>query len=159
MKTMDIHGLVKYRSILLIWLGWVLVMLGYQTYVRARFAPLRPDHALSWTPSETQARSQNDKPYLMEPFLNAHVSWDSEYYLSIAVSGYDDPSMRAIPADYTWSNPLVSTNKQQPTWVSMNYAFFPFYPLMIRWGRCSPSMNWQRIPTGKPVDGGQLSIY
>lgn len=119
------------RTIFFMWLGWALIMIGYQFYVRARFQPQRPDYAVSWTASETRTGSQNGKPYLLEPFLNDHVSWDSEYYLSIAVGGYDDPLMRAIPADYNWSWPLVAPKGQQPTWISMNYAFFPFYPLMI----------------------------
>jgi hypothetical protein len=127
-----VKSIFKLRPIFFVWLGWALIMVGYQLYVRERFQPQRPDYAVSWTPSETRADSQNDKPYLMEPFLNDHVSWDSEYYLSIAVGGYDDPIMRAIPANYTWSRPLVDLKGQRPNWISMNYAFFPLYPLMIR---------------------------
>ncbi|MGQ9850306.1 MAG: mannosyltransferase family protein [Aggregatilineaceae bacterium] len=81
--------------------------------------PKRPDYALAWTPHETGRTSQNDKPYLIEPFMNRHVSWDSEFYLSIAVTGYDDPAVR-----------LVQVSGQKP--LAMNYAFFPLYPLMIR---------------------------
>ncbi len=29
--------------------------------------------------------------------MNNQVAWDSEYYLAIAVGGYDDPR---LPADY-----------------------------------------------------------
>lgn len=65
---------VNWRVIVLIWLGWALVLGGYQAYVRARFVPQRPDNALTWTPNETQADSQRDKPYLLEPLLNDHVS-------------------------------------------------------------------------------------
>ncbi|MBN2387708.1 MAG: hypothetical protein JXB85_11875 [Anaerolineales bacterium] len=122
----------NFRTIFLIWLAWALIMVVYYEFVQARFAPVRPDYAVFWTPPETEAGSQNDKPYLIEPFLNAHVSWDSEYYLSIAVGGYHDPIMRAIPSYYTWSNPQVALQRDQPTWISMNYAFFPFYPYLIR---------------------------
>jgi hypothetical protein len=125
------NALAKLRPITLLWLVWVLLIIGYQIYVQARFAPKRPDFALTWTADETQANSQRDKPYLLDPFLNDHVSWDSEYYLSIAVGGYDDPQMRAIPANYTWDQPQVSLKSQEPTWISMNYAFFPFYPFLI----------------------------
>jgi hypothetical protein len=118
--------------ILLLWLIWGILMVGYQAYVQARFEPKRPDYALFWTPDETRANSQNDKPYLMEPFLNDHVSWDSEYYLSIAVAGYDDLLMRAIPTTFNWDNPQTKLKGEKPDWVSMNYAFFPFYPLSMR---------------------------
>jgi hypothetical protein len=36
-----------------------------------------PDGVLSSTADETIAGSQDDKPYLIDPFLNAHVAWDS----------------------------------------------------------------------------------
>jgi hypothetical protein len=52
--------------------------------------------------------------------MNQQVAWDSEYYLSIAVGGYDDPVMRQIP---------IRTTGEL---VSQNYAFFPLYPYMMR---------------------------
>ncbi|HMA38343.1 MAG TPA: mannosyltransferase family protein [Chloroflexia bacterium] len=119
------------RPLLLLWLCWALLLGGYQIYARARFAPQRPDYALTWTANETRAGSQNDKPYLLEPFLNDHVSWDSEYYLSIALGGYDDPQMRAIPATFSWDHPQIALKQAQPSWISTNYAFFPFYPLLM----------------------------
>lgn len=102
-----------------IWLSWAVILIGFQLLVEARMEPKRPDYALAWTPHETGRTSQNDKPYLIEPFMNRHVSWDSEFYLSIAVTGYDDPAVR-----------LVQIPGHKP--LSMNYAFFPLYPLMIR---------------------------
>lgn len=102
-----------------IWLSWAVILIGFQLLVEARMEPKRPDYALAWTPHETGRTSQNDKPYLIEPFMNRHVSWDSEFYLSIAVTGYDDPAVR-----------LVQVPGQKP--LSMNYAFFPLYPLVIR---------------------------
>lgn len=101
------------------WLAWAAILIGFQNLVEARMEPKRPDYALAWTPRETGRTSQNDKPYLVEPFMNRHVSWDSEFYLSIAVTGYDDPAVR-----------LVQIPGQQP--LSMNYAFFPLYPLAMR---------------------------
>ena len=60
------------------------------------------------------------RPYLREPVLNSHVAFDSEYYLSIAVVGYDDPDVGEMhPADGSPDIPL-------------NYAFMPLYPLVIR---------------------------
>ncbi len=120
------------RPIFFLWLCWALLMVGYQVYIQARFELQPPDYALSWTPSETLPNSQNDKPYLLESLLNDHVSWDSEYYLSIAVAGYDDPQMRSIPEDFTWRNPRIELKGRRPDWISMNYAFFPFYPLATR---------------------------
>ncbi len=121
----------KHITILLIWLGWALIMVGYQVYVIDRFNLQIADRSLAWTESETRPNYQAGMTYLLEPFMNEHVAWDSEYYLSIAVGGYHDPVMRAIPNDYSWNNPLVLPQAAQPDWVSMNYAFFPFYPWMI----------------------------
>ncbi|HEY4722926.1 MAG TPA: mannosyltransferase family protein, partial [Anaerolineae bacterium] len=102
------------RTIVLIWIAWAAILFLFQAIVPMRLGLRRPDLVLDWTPSETGAHSQDDKPYLIDPFLNEHVAWDSEYYLSIAVGGYDDPIMRRIPIP--GSEP-----------VSQNYAFFPLY--------------------------------
>ncbi len=122
------------RTVILIWFMWALIMIGYQIYVRERFQPERPDYAVSiWTQNETRANSQSGRPYLLEPYLNDHVSWDSEYYISIALGGYDDPQMRAIPPTFNWRYPEIGIKDQSPAdWISMNYAFFPFYPLVMR---------------------------
>ncbi len=122
----------EWKAIVSLWLSWAILMLLYQAYVPARFDVHRPDRAVSWTEDETRKHSQDDKPYLMEPYLNTHVSWDSEYYLSIAVGGYHDPQMRAISPHFTWDHPRVALQSKQPDWLSMNYAFFPFYPFLIR---------------------------
>lgn len=83
--------------------------------------------------SATQPGKEAEHPYLNDPFLNEHVAWDSEYYLSIAVGGYDDPQMRAISRDYDWLlNPVTRLMKEEPGWTALNYAFFPFYPLLVR---------------------------
>jgi Gpi18-like mannosyltransferase len=124
--------LTKQRNIIFIWLIWALVMVGYQAYVRARYEVERPDYAVFWVPGETRPNSHKAQPYLLEPFLNDHVAWDSEYYLSIAVGGLDDPRMRAIPADYNWNNPEVALKSDRPDWTTMNYAFYPFYPFVMR---------------------------
>jgi hypothetical protein len=122
------------RTVVVIWLVWALIMIGYQAYVRARFQPDRPDYAVSfWTPDETQSYSQDERPYLLDPFLNDHVSWDSEYYISIALGGYDDPQMRSIPPDFNWRNWQMALKGDAPDeWVSMNHAFLPFYPFVMR---------------------------
>jgi Gpi18-like mannosyltransferase len=101
-----------------LWAIWAVVVLGFQTLVETRYAPNRPDRALSWTPEFTARTSQNDKPYLIDPFMNRQVSFDSEFYLSIALAGYDDPVVR------TASTPGGT--------LSLNYAFFPLYPLLMR---------------------------
>ena len=120
------------RTLLIIWLAWALIMVGYQAYVQKRVTLKRPDYATSWTAHETTRNSNRGKPYLLEPFLNSHVAWDSEYYLSIAVGGYHDPAMRGIPPDFSWDHPRDGLLQDHPDWLSMNAAFFPFYPWMIR---------------------------
>lgn len=107
------------RSIFFIWLAWVLVVVGFQAWAVARFQPQWPDRALEWTERETgDGNYQEGRPYLLELFMNSQVAWDSEYYLGIAVGGYDDP-------DVPHTGPI---DRQ----VSLSYAFLPFYPLMIR---------------------------
>jgi hypothetical protein len=115
------------RNIVLIWLGWAVVMLAFQQAVGMRLHLRRPDGVLSWTANETTAGSQNGKPYLLDPFLNEHVSWDSEFYLSVATSGYDDPAVRAIPADFAWYNRQFCIAGTDANCYSMSYAFFPLY--------------------------------
>ena len=106
------------RNIILMWAIWLVGLVAFQALVTARLGLIRPDHALVWTADETMAHSQRGKPTLLDPFMNAHVAWDSEFYLSIALNGYDDPAVRAIGPD---DNPLT-----------LNYAFMPFYPLVTR---------------------------
>ena len=120
------------QKVVLLWLAWAIILIGYQTLVDARFDPKRPDNALFWTPSETTATSNKGKIYLEEPFLNTQVAWDSEYYLSIATEGYNDPAISGIPANFSWNNPQTCKPGKPPTCYSRNYAFFPFYPYLSR---------------------------
>lgn len=106
-------------TLALLWAAWLIIMIGFQVIADMRYDPDRPDEALEWTGNETTARSQRDKPYLIEPFMNHQVSWDSEFYLSIAIAGYDDPLVRTVE---------VVDGRE----LSLNYAFFPLYPLAIR---------------------------
>lgn len=107
------------RNIVLIWLAWSIILIGYMQLVQLRYAPDRPDYALSWTGQETTRNSQNGKIYLNDPFFNTQVSWDSEFYLSIATFGYDDPAVRVLEGN-------------EGEAYSMNYAFFPFYPMLMK---------------------------
>lgn len=118
-------------TILVVWLGWALVMIGYQAYIMGRFNLQIQDRSLSWTESYVYPGNQTGMIYLLEPIMNEHVAWDSEYYLSIATGGYRDPVMRAIPPDYSWSHPQVKPQQVEPGWISMNYAFFPLYPWLM----------------------------
>jgi hypothetical protein len=122
---------IPYRKIIFLWLLWAFILCGFQIYSTWRMVPQRPDYGLSWTAGETRDEDQFRVPYLSDPLMNEHVAWDSEYYLSIAMFGYNDPVMRAIPENYTWAAPVVSTNAVHPDWISMNYAFFPLYPILI----------------------------
>lgn len=115
-------------KITLVWLAWALILIGYQALVQARFQPARPDRALSWTPSETLSSSNKGKIYLLDPFMNAQVAWDSEYYLSIATVGYDDPAVQGIRPDFNWGHPQYCAPGKPPECYSRSYAFFPFYP-------------------------------
>jgi hypothetical protein len=80
-----------------IWLGWTLLTLSFQQVIKLRVGELsRPDKVLGWTGNETAKNSQNDKPFLMKKFMNNQVSWDSEFYLAIAMDGYDSKQVRPV---------------------------------------------------------------
>lgn len=106
------------RNLVLIWLLWAVILVGYMHLIQQRYAPFRPDDALSWSATETTTRSNNNKPYLLEPFLNTQVAWDSEYYLSVSTVGYEDPLMRRIEGNGEAH--------------STSYAFFPLYPYLMK---------------------------
>jgi hypothetical protein len=135
------------------WLAWGIILIAFQTLATARLVPQFPDRALEWTTKFTSPRYlgilsssppirlewktkitgpgyQEDHVYLLDRFMNDQVAWDSEYYLSIAIGGYDDPrAPHLTPQGQVVTSP---EGIQAPENVSSNYAFFPFYPLMIR---------------------------
>ena len=128
-----------HRVLLAVWAAWLVLLVGYQALVPARLTLARPDYALQWTATETKAGSQKDKLYLNEPFLNSHVSWDSEFYLAIASGGYEDPAVRRIDANFGnvstgggfWPF-VIPPNVAASRGISLSYAFFPFYPMVVR---------------------------
>lgn len=104
----------------MIWLAWAATMMGFQQFVTARTNIVGPDNALNWTPSMTSPGALDAFPYLLDSTLAAHVAWDSNYYLSIAIAGYDDPT-----AVYYKASDGISR-------VSVNYTFMPMYPFVMR---------------------------
>lgn len=122
----------RLRALALIWLGWALLVLGYQAFAPARLPISGPDHVLAWTADETGPASKGKEPYLLGRVLNAQVAWDSEYYLSIALHGYDDPVMRSVAPGSTLGEARSGPKGEHPDWTSVNYAFFPGYPFAIR---------------------------
>ena len=107
------------RLIVAIWAIWATSLLAFQEIVVARLEPERPDFVLNWTDQETGLRRHGGRPYLSEPLYNTHIAFDSEYYLSIAVVGYDDTE---VPQYTPPSGPTVP----------LNYAFLPAYPFAMR---------------------------
>src|SRR5688572_23861140 len=79
------------RIITFIWLAWAVIVIAFQALATARLDPQFPDYARAWTAEFTSENYQAGHVYLVEPFMNNQVAWDSEYYLAIAVGGYDDP--------------------------------------------------------------------
>ncbi|MEP7133766.1 MAG: mannosyltransferase family protein [Chloroflexota bacterium] len=108
------------RNIIFIWLAWVIIIPSYQWIVTTRLSIKHPDLAVAWSKTETLPSSNNGKIYLLEPFMNRQVAWDSEYYVGIAVGGYNDP------AAGTAFNPKTGQA------VIKNYSFFPLYPYVMR---------------------------
>ena len=98
----------------------------------ARIQPQWPDRAQEWTEEFTSAskKYQVGHAYLLDPFMNDQVAWDSEYYLATAVEGYDSPHVHHLTPT---RGSLIPAN--EPTDVgksySLSYAFFPLYSWMI----------------------------
>ncbi len=107
-------------TIVVIWLGWFIFLYGFQWLVTMRFAVVRPDRAVAWSAPITTASAKNRSVYLMDPFMNNQVAWDSEYYVGIAVGGYDDPRAGS------------ETNPRTGIATPRNYSFFPFYPYAMK---------------------------
>jgi hypothetical protein len=103
-----------------IWFAWAVVLVTFQALVPGRISLDRPDRVLEWTANETGLRSHRDQPNLLDPTLAGQVAWDSEFYISISVAGYDDPTVRTMAPD-DGSAPI-----------SLNYAFMPLYPILMR---------------------------
>jgi hypothetical protein len=139
------------RTIALVWVAWALLVVGFQHLASDRLSLAAPDNVLSWTADETAPGAHDNQPYLLEPFMNHQVAYDSEFYLSIAVAGYDDPLVRAVwldpakepeliwgqqplpygtPADYAAGRPPGIPADYVA--YSLNYAFFPFYPVVMK---------------------------
>lgn len=115
---MSVRHLV--HTVVLLWLVWATIILSFQTVVNNRFQPRRPDRVLDWTGWETGGKNAlQGRPYLLGEFMDLQVAWDSEYYLSIAIKGYDDTDVFAI-------------DQGEHEGLSLNYAFFPLYSLAIR---------------------------
>ncbi len=121
-------------TLILVWAGWAFILITFQASIGDRLRLAAPDRVLDWTPAETTPGSQSAKPYLNETFLNEQVSWDSEFYLSIATAGYDDPQVAGIWPRFAWG---TSTQDYclpglNPDCTSLSYAFFPLYPWATR---------------------------
>lgn len=108
------------RSLILLWLAWFTLLYGFQWLVTTRLQLKQPDEAVSWSSNETMPHSNDGKIYLLDPFMNRQVAWDSEYYVGIAVGGYDDPEAGSV------RNPATGLL------VIKNYSFFPLYPYIMR---------------------------
>jgi hypothetical protein len=117
--------------VFLVWLGWAVLMLGFQDFVQARFQLQRPDMLMDWTASWTNAGSAVRHPYLQSPVMKGHAAWDSEFFISIALHGYEDPAMRAASPASTPDAEVAGPKKGHPGWVSLNHAFFPGYPFAM----------------------------
>ncbi len=122
------------RNIVLLWLAWALILIGFQGLATARFKPEFPDRAQVWTQYATGAGYQLRHPFLLDPFMNNQVAWDSEYYLGIATGGYEEPNVSHLTPFGTNTFFDYHTMLQGGSYVgrtlSLSYAFFPLYSWM-----------------------------
>lgn len=141
------------RNLILIWLGWAIIIIVFQHWVEMRVELRRPDRFLDPV--------QEPSPYLDASFMNSHISWDSEFYLSIATVGYDDPSVRAIPSNFVWktAQQTYCIAGSDSNCFSLNYAFFPLYPWVIHL-LASPLILLGLTPiTGSTLAAVTLSLF
>jgi hypothetical protein len=124
---------IELVRIVAVWAVWLAVICSFQIIVQARLAPQRPDNTLSWTHYETGQLMLNCRPPIDDPNMNEHVSFDSEYYISIATAGYNDPNAQAyhFAGSDRWNGaPVCSPERTE--WTSLNYAFLPGYPFAMK---------------------------
>ncbi|MGH6956130.1 MAG: mannosyltransferase family protein [Caulobacteraceae bacterium] len=143
------------RTVILVWLGWAVLMMGFQSFVQARFQLVRPDRVLPWTATWTNADADRRHPYIRGPTLLGHTAWDSEFYISIALHGYDDPAMAAASPQSTPDDEIAGPKGDHPTWVSLNHAFFPGYPIAMG-VVARPLMALGMDPVGAATAAGTL---
>jgi hypothetical protein len=125
---------LAFKHIVLLWLAWVVLVIGFQAWSTARFQPQWPDKAQDWTEKYTGEDYQSGRPYLMDPFLNDQVAWDSEYYIGIATGGYDDPKIPHLTPSGTTTfdyHMMLLGNEYYGESTSLAYAFFPLYPAVM----------------------------
>jgi hypothetical protein len=122
------------RIIFFTWLSWVVIVIAFQAWSTARLHLRYPDRAQEWTTTATKEGYQKGHVYLVEPFMNNQVAWDSEYYLAIATGGYDDKRAPHLTPTGVITSPEgdLPPDSENARSISLSYAFFPFYPLMIR---------------------------
>ncbi len=127
---------MTFRTLFLIWLAWAVIVVGFQALSTARIIPQWPDRSQKWTVDYTGSNYQVGRPYLVDPFMNDQVAWDSEYYLGIATGGYNDPKIPHLTSSgvssYADGHMVVGGAPYTgDPGISLAYAFFPFYPWMI----------------------------
>lgn len=122
------------RNIVLLWLAWVLIVITFQALAAARLQPQWPDFfQYPLQNDKDPSKYQDGRPYLLDPFMNNQVSWDSEPYIGISIGGYDDP---CISITYQSMQGTVvrctdTTNHGSEKPIILSYAFFPFYPILM----------------------------
>lgn len=122
------------RNLVLLWLAWVLIVIGFQALSTARLQPQWPDFfQVPLQDDRDPAGYQDGHPYLLDPFMNNQVAWDSEPYIGISIGGYDDP---CIAVKYPSLQDMVvrctdTADHGNEQALRLSYAYFPFYPILI----------------------------
>jgi len=125
---------ITIRNIVLLWLAWVLIVIGFQALAAARLQPQWPDFfQLPLQNDKDPSKYQEGRPYLLEPFMNNQVSWDSEPYIGISLGGYNDPCISVTYPSLQGSvvRCTDTTNRGIEKPIILSYAFFPFYPILM----------------------------
>ena len=117
------------RVIVLTWLAWAVIVIAFQALATARLVPQYPDNAQEWTTKFTKKGYQAGHVYLLDPFMNNQVAWDSEYYLAIAVGGYNDPRSPHLTPTGVVTSPEGIQPAESGTGFEQSIEFFLFINL------------------------------
>lgn len=109
--------LTSWRTALLLWVGWYILLILFQHMIWVRFDIAQPDYGYSWTSELT--RGEIDGPATGGWF---HARWDSWRYVEIAQAGYADISLATFFPGYPLLIRVADEAVLRWGWPNMNEA-------------------------------------
>lgn len=111
-----LSSIKSWRTALLLWVGWYIVLILFQHMIWVRFDIAQPDYGYSWTSELT--RGEIDGPETGGWF---HARWDSWRYVEIAQDGYSDISLGTFFPGYPILMRVADETVLRWFWADMNW--------------------------------------